>query len=448
MQGKVKNDIVCADCGGMNGEGMRRNRAIYRAFLIVLLLFTVAGGLAYYLYYIEQNVPDRILLTLDEGEKLDFGLPVECEGIDGEVVDAIQVSDSSKVDAGKIHFSLSRPVTVKAVNEGSYRTKLKLFGLFNYKDLEFKVVKGQKVMPSGKAVGLYINADGVMVLGTSEIEGKDGVSYEPAKNVLQSGDYIYKVNGKAVTDIEQVSDALQKTNGKNVTLKLRRGKNEIDVKLKPVMASDGIYKIGAWLREDTEGIGTVTYVSSNNMYAALGHGITDVDTGLLISIKDGGVFPATIREVVAGKSGEPGEILGSVALGQENKIGTIKKNTPYGIAGNISGADFGYNDERAVEVGLKQDVKKGDASILCQLGDNVEEYDIKIETVRYNNKDNKGMVIHVTDKRLLNKAGGIVQGMSGSPILQNGKIIGAVTHVFVNDSTRGYGIFIEDMLEQ
>lgn len=241
---------------------------------------------------------------------------------------------------------------------------------------------------------------------------------------------------------------LQKTGGKSVTVKLRRGKNDIDVRLKPVMASDGLYKIGAWLREDTEGIGTVTYVGENGRYAALGHGITDVDTGLLISIADGGVYPASIREVVAGKSGEPGEILGTVTLGEENRIGTIKRNTPYGIAGDISGSGFIYDESQAVEVGLKQDVKKGDASILCQLDDSVEEYAIKIETVRYNNKDNKGMVIHITDRRLLDKAGGIVQGMSGSPVLQNGKIIGAVTHVFVNDSTRGYGIFIEDMLEQ
>ncbi len=174
------------------------------------------------------------------------------------------------------------------------------------------------------------------------------------------------------------------------------------------------------------------------------------------------MYPAKVSQVIKGEAGSPGEVLGSVKLGASNRLGTIRNNTNYGISGELSGNNinksaqggslsaggYGYDSDKAIPAAMKQEVVTGKATIRCQLGDNVEDYKVEIEKINVNSKENKGMVIKVTDKKLLNKAGGIVQGMSGSPIMQNNKIIGAVTHVFVNDSTRGYGIFIEDMLSE
>ena len=419
----------------------------YRRVLVSALLVCLTVAAIYYMYYIDRSVPDQIFLIKGEEERLDYNLPLQGEL--ESAVDAISINGSKIAEGGDITFAMSEPINVKSSATGTYKAKLKLFGLFHYKNVQFEVIEDTKVMPSGKAVGLYVNSNGVMVLGTSRVEGKDGMEYAPAENVLMSGDYIYEVDGREVENIDDVADALQEAGSEKITLKIHRGKNNIRVRISTVLASDGQYKIGAWLREDTEGIGTITYVTENNQYAALGHGITDVDTGELIKIQGGGVYPAFIRQVIPGVSGSPGEIVGVVSLGDSLKLGSIDRNTNYGISGNIlqSGESLQYDLSKAVSIGLKQNVTTGKARIMCQLEDTVNTYDVEIEKIQLNSPDNKGMVIKVTDEKLLEKAGGIVQGMSGSPILQNGKIVGAVTHVFVDDSTRGYGIFLEDMLE-
>lgn len=418
----------------------------YRVFLAIALCVNIFAAAAYYIWYIDRKVPDNIMLVENREESLEFNVPLEGE-IDG-AVDVISIKNTNNVHDGNIHFNLNQTVRMQANNTGSYKAKLKLFGLFHYKNIQIDVIKEQKVMPSGRAVGLYINSDGVMVLGTSEVTGKDGFTYEPAANILRAGDYIYRVNNQKVENIEDVAEAVQDNGGGRVTIYLRRNNNNIKVKVDTVLAGDGEYKIGAWLREDTEGIGTLTYVTEDNNYAALGHGITDIDTGILIDIKNGGVYPAKISEVIRGEAGSPGEVLGSVKLGGTNRLGTINNNTNYGISGELFDNNYSYNSSKALPVAMKQEVDRGKAIVRCQLGEEVEDYEVEIEKININSKENKGMVIKVTDKRLLSKAGGIVQGMSGSPVLQNNKIIGAVTHVFVNDSTRGYGIFIEDMLSE
>lgn len=431
----MDNNLICLE--------FRRK---YRALLICALCVNIFAAAFYYLWYIDRKIPDSIMLVENREEKLKFNVPVEGE-IDG-AVDAINVSDSDSLKDKNVHFSLNKTVTMQANSTGSYKASLKLFGLFHYKNIQIDVVKEQKVMPSGRAVGLYINADGIMVLGTSEITGKDGFSYEPAANILKSGDYIYKINSTNVENIDDVIEVLQESGAGKVTVYLKRNGSNIKVKVDSILASDGEYKIGVWLREDTEGIGTITYVTEDNEYAALGHGITDIDTGLLIDIKDGGVYPAKVSQVIRGEAGAPGEILGSVKLGGTYRLGSINKNTNYGISGELFDNNYIYNSENAMTAAMKQDVVKGKAIVRCQLAEKVEDYEIEIEKININSEENKGMVLKVTDEKLLKRAGGIVQGMSGSPIIQNGKIIGAVTHVFVNDATRGYGIFIEDMLSE
>ena len=208
------------------------------------------------------------------------------------------------------------------------------------------------------------------------------------------------------------------------------------------------YKIGIWVRDDSQGIGTLTFITKDGKFGALGHGISDVDTGKLLGSINGILYKADIWGIKKGKNGSPGGLLGSISYEKNKEYGTINSNTNHGIFGQanemlINECTFEYMD-----IGLKQDVKKGKAIIRCTVDGTIKDYEIEIIKVDYSNSHrNKGMVIEITDEELLDKTGGIVQGMSGSPIVQNGKIIGAVTHVFINNSTKGYGIFIENMLK-
>lgn len=421
-------------------KGKRRYR--FCLFLLVVMNLGVIG--AWYWRQMDSKVPDRIYLFQNQNARMNFEVPLE--GSCQEAEDVIAITNGERLQETTQSFGLDRPVSVMASALGSYQAELKLFGIFHYKYIHFDVIEEAKVMPSGKAVGLYIQSNGVMVLGTSKIQGKDGFSYEPAKDILQPGDIIREVEKTKVGTIDEVIEVLQKKPDKRVTLEVLRGETSIQVKLEKVLAKDGEYKIGAWLREDTEGIGTLTFVTEKNQFAALGHGITDIDTGKLIQLSKGTVYPAEIEDIRKGKAGSPGELVGSVTLGNANCIGQIKSNTSLGITGNILGEEYAFQEEKALPVGLKQEVKKGKAWILCQLGEKVERFEVEIEEINVNSRDNKGMIIRVTDKKLLKRSGGIVQGMSGAPIIQNNKVIGAVTHVFVNDPTGGYGTFMENML--
>lgn len=427
------------------GLASRQTRVRYRLLLLSFLAVDVLFIGAWYWKTIDNQIPDRICLFQNQKAQLDLHVPLEgsCE----EAAEVIAITNDGRSHEKKQSFGLDKKVEIQASALGSYTAELKLFGIFRYKSIHFDVMEEARVMPSGGTVGLYIRSDGIMVLGTTAVDGKDGFSYEPARDVLQPGDRIRRVDGRKVEKIDDVAALLQTKREKKATLEIVRSGNVICVKLEKIKAKDGTFKIGAWLREDTEGIGTLTFITEKNQFAALGHGITDMDTGKLIKLSQGSVYKAEIEDVQKGKKGSPGELIGSVSLGKENFLGKIGSNTALGITGTITQEAYQCRREQMLPVGLKQEVKTGEAWILCQLGEKVEKYRISIEEVNINSHDNKGLVVRVTDKKLLKKSGGIVQGMSGSPIIQDGKIIGAVTHVLVNDPTRGYGIFIENMLE-
>lgn len=389
----------------------------YRLLLTLVLLVNTAVIGIWYWQKLEQKVPSHVYFFQNQEAKMDFQM-----------------------------FGVEEPASVPVSTVGSYQAELKLFGLFHYKNIQFDVIEEEKVMPSGRAVGLYIQSEGVMVLGTAKVQGKDGMSYEPAKDILQPGDTIYRVEQKTVKNIDEVVDAIESSGKKKITLGVRRNGNAIRVKIDAIQGKDGTYRLGIWLREDTEGIGTLSFVTSKNQFAALGHGVTDIDTGKVIPLEKGTVYPAQIEDIRKGKRGTPGELVGSVTLGKNNCIGAIKSNTGLGITGSIQNQEYAYREEAALPIGLKQEVKKGRAWIQCQLGNKMEKFEVSIEEIHINSKDNKGMVVKITDRELLKRTGGIVQGMSGAPIIQNGKVIGAITHVFVNDPTGGYGTFIENML--
>lgn len=425
----------------INADKKQKKR--YRILLGTLLAVDLCIAVVWYYKKVDGIIPDHMYLFENQTARLNWKVPLSMKYSDAKEVLAIQKGSASKEQET---FSWSQPFTVKAETVGSCQAELKLFGVLPYKKIQFDVIKKEKIMPSGKAVGLYIVSDGIMVLGTTKVEGKDGLTYEPSKDILQAGDCIKKINGKKVGNIDEVIRLLQKTEKEAITVNMIRDKKHITVRIKKVMAKDGKYKIGAWLREDTEGIGTLSFVTKENAFAALGHGITDMDTGKLITLRQGKVYPAKINDIKKGKAGNPGELIGSVSLGDYNRIGWVKSNTRLGITGTILNSKYQYHSSQAMPIGLKQEVQKGKAYILCEIGKQVKRYQVAIEDVDVNSTDNKGMVVRITDPKLLGKAGGIVQGMSGAPLIQKNKVIGAVTHVFVNDPARGYATFVENML--
>lgn len=416
----------------------------YRLGLGIAIILGLVGIAMCYLWQINSRLPENLILYQHRMEQIDLNLPIVGE-ISTETGD-FSVNGQEEPEAAAVSFSLDDQVSLKANQLGSYQAELKLFGVIPYKKLQLEVIQEQKVMPAGNAVGIYLESQGIMVLGTTEIRGKDGFIYHPAQDILQEGDYLLSVNGQAAESIQKVSELIQQNQDQKMTLQLQRGNNRIQVKIEPVCTEEGKYQIGVWLREDTEGIGTMTCITEDNQFVALGHGITDIDTGEMIQLEQGGLYPATIQQIVMGKKGTPGELFGTVLLSEEEKIGDVISNNVWGISGSIDRKQYQYQEEQGIPIALKQEIQTGPATIQCQLEDDVQEYQIEIEEINLNAKDLKGLVIRVTDSELKKKTGGIVQGLSGSPIIQNGKLVGAVTHVFVNDPTRGYGIFIENML--
>ncbi|RKJ50402.1 SpoIVB peptidase, partial [bacterium 1XD42-8] len=273
-------------------------------------------------------------------------------------------------------------------------------------------------------------------------------NYEPANNLLLSGDYIETLNGQEVKNKEDLIQKINQSNGKETVLGIRRGKESFGVKVMPIQTSPEEYKIGIWVRDNTQGIGTLTFLDEFNGFGALGHGINDVDTSKLMELEGGFLYHTEIVSVIKGESGNPGELTGVIDYAKGNVLGTILKNTNGGIFGSGNSLLIDKVGQEALPICLKQDIKLGPGKILCSVNGTPVYYDVEITKVDYSaDSINKGIVFKVRDENLLALTGGIVQGMSGSPIIQDGKFVGAVTHVFVQDSTKGFGIFIENMLE-
>ena len=306
-----------------------------------------------------------------------------------------------------------------------------------------------KIVPLGLTIGVRINTEGVMVLGTGSFLGEDGQTHMPSDGILRGGDLITKANDKPIDTKEALSQLVAKSEG-DVTLLLRRDGNEFEVTLTPAIAAkDGVRRIGTWVRDSTKGIGTLTYYNpETGAFGALGHGIMDVDTKKLISVRNGVIMPSTVSSIVKGTRGKPGELEGTVD--NDKKLGNVLINSPSGIYGKLDPAFMTTLPTGKLPIATRAQIREGPATILTSVVDNkVREYEISIESVNRSATDEtKGMIIRITDPELLSATNGIVQGMSGSPILQNGRIIGAITHVFVQDPAKGYGIFIETMLEQ
>ncbi|MEI3320769.1 MAG: SpoIVB peptidase [Eubacterium sp.] len=298
----------------------------------------------------------------------------------------------------------------------------------------------------GTSCRIIFENPGVMIIGTGDIDTGTGDKISPAKNKVNEGEYIVKFNDISVSNKAQLSYLINENGNKEVLLTVRNGTGIRAVKIKPERNSDGEYMLGIWVRDGSQGIGTITYVTDDGKYRALGHGISDIDTGKLLSSHNGTIYNANIWGVKKGEKGKPGGLCGTILYNENNVLGNIEDNRFCGLSGTINSDIVSKYNLKKMEVAFHDEIEKGDAKIQFITNGNVEYYDIEIEEINVNNKE-KNMVIKVTDQELLKKTNGIVQGMSGSPIIQNGHIIGAVTHVFVNDPTKGYGIFIENMLD-
>lgn len=307
------------------------------------------------------------------------------------------------------------------------------------------------VIITGQTVGITLNSEGAMVAEVAEIKTKDGKTVSPAKDGgIRKGDVIISVSGKPVHGVDDLHDAVSAAGDKSVLTELMRDGTKITTTLKPVLSEDGSYRLGIWAKDAAAGIGTLTfYDPETGNFGALGHGIADSGSGMLMDIKDGEVLSSTIVSVEKGEKGEPGELKGVFGEG-DTALGTIEKNTVCGIFGNMTLPEDKAKEGQSIKIGTREDVREGKAYILANIeGSKTEKYEIEIVNIPVFTGDiTKGMVIKITDKDLLSKTGGIVRGMSGSPIVQSGRLVGAVTHVFVNDPTSGYGIFIEDMLNE
>lgn len=406
-------------------------------YLCVLLCFAYTTMM--------DAIPDHVFLEEGQALSLSEKLPV----VLSEVADEKAVM----AETGESTFALLQERKAadgcETLKEGLHRVTCYLFGLLPVKQVEVSVVPQKNIYAGGQVVGIYGATYGVLVLGSSPVEKPDGGFLEPAEHILKAGDYITAVNDRKISEKEELIDEIQNSGGKPLVLTLFRGSEKISVSVTPVMAKSGGYMLGLWVKDDMAGIGTLTYFEQNQDFGALGHGIGDGQTGDLLRLSEGRLYRAQILGIKKGERGAPGELEGMVYYGSKNRIGEVNSNSDIGIYGTLTEEYFDElcGEDSLYPVGYRQEVSAGPAVLLSNVSGEPALYHIVIDSLDYTPADsNKGIHFHVDDENLLALTGGIVQGLSGSPIIQNGKIVGAVTHVLVSDPARGYGIFIENML--
>lgn len=366
-----------------------------------------------------------------------------------QIPDEIHVEEGREGEIQKVleHPLLTFEDAVSASVEGSYTLRCSILGVIPFKEIKITPSESTSVYVSGSTAGIYMETDGVLIIDTGEILSEEGKTEEPAKDVVRPGDYIVAVDSQLIHSKKELIRDISTLDGSEVELEVLRNDRLIPLTLTPVKDAQGSYKLGIWVRDNTQGIGTITFVDDSGNYGALGHGISDIDTGELLKIEKGALYQAEILGIQKGSNGNPGELAGLIRYDSDRVIGSILKNSENGIYGSFTGAADTISLKK-MAVAYKQELETGPAQILCCVDGTVAAYDAEITKIDLNHEDtNKSFVIHVTDQDLIEKTGGIVQGMSGSPVVQNGKFVGAVTHVFVQDSTSGYGIFAETMLE-
>lgn len=399
-------------------------------FIIFLLLILLA--------YVTNitSIPDSVILFEDDELSLETIAGVKIQEKSNDAIEASTKLNDDKVSNNSLD------------NKKEYN--LSLLGV-NLKTITANIIPETRVVPLGDLVGLKLYTKGVLVVGISEIKGEDNKTYKPYEEAgIEQGDSIIKINDENIESTEDLLECVSKTNGKTMSVTYIKDGEEIEKTITPVKTSKNTYKLGIWVRDAGAGVGTLSfYDETTNTIASLGHGIQDVDTEEMLDISSGEFVTAEIINVKKGEENNPGRIEGTIE--DSKNLGTVYSNTRFGVYGNINNKnELNIDTSKAIKVALRNEIKEGDAKIICTLEDGKkEEYNVRIQKIfKNNNENNKSMIVKVTDERLLEKTGGIIQGMSGSPIIQNGKLVGALTHVLVSDPTMGYGVFADLMLKE
>ena len=407
----------------------------YKHFLIIFILLILLAYVSNITF-----IPNSLILF--ENEELNI-----------KSIWGIKLEETVEVGAELVSTTEDKieGATEKEIHSSKSKSYSLSFLGFNLKTIKANIVPSTKVIPVGSLVGLKLYTNGVLVVGMSEVKGQDNKIYKPyEKTGIEQGDAIVEINDETVTSTEEMIACVSKCRGKSIEITYIKDGKTLETTITPVKTSENTYKLGLWVRDLEAGIGTVTFYDSNsNSFAALGHGIQDVDTGELVKISSGKFVSATILDIEKGQKESPGKIEGTIDNGKE--IGNIYSNTDFGVYGTTTNKEeLEISNMQEIEVASRSEIETGKACIICTLEEGIrKEYEIEIQKIYINNNENnKSMVVKVTDEELLEKTGGIIQGMSGSPVIQNGKLIGALTHVLVSDPTRGYAVFADTMVSQ
>ncbi len=405
----------------IGGESVCMNKiikAVTAALSAVsVALFSICGAVSY-------STPSEITIISDETAQEVYNFPL-----------SLKYDDCSAVSASADGAS----------EDGSNTSaEIMLFNTIPVKEVTVNFSERKYVIPCGTPFGIKIYSNGLVVVQTSEVETKNGKVNPSQEAGIQCGDIITSVNGIELTENEQLSELVENSGGESLTITAVRDEKTYTTQITPVLDnSENVYRIGLYIKDSCAGIGTLTFIDSESgSFAGLGHGICDSESGQLIPLLSGDIVNASISSIRKSCSGSPGSLCGYFS--DDASIGTIISNSEYGVYGSITSYD---SESKAIPVAFKQEIQTGYAQILTTIdGTEAKYYDIEIESISYNSDETKNMVIKITDEELLEQTGGIVQGMSGSPIIQNGMLVGAVTHVFVNDTKCGYAVFAENMI--
>lgn len=395
------------------------------------------------------TLPGEVVLIEGEEYKYNFRSPLLVNIISDKT--GILKLNNEEINPNRGFFNLSDPLVFKTQKNGSVNLNFKAFGILPLRTMHVDIVPNKKVVPCGNTIGVKIKINGILVVGLSNVETMDGRSVLPVKESgIRPGDLITQINDQDILSIDDFIGEVEKAEGNPVKIRYQREDESKEFNVFPVKsADDKKYHIGLWVRENSAGIGTLTFYDPETKYfGALGHGITDIDTASLMPSNSGEILECKILSVKKGRQGSPGELKG-IFIEDRSTLGEIKTNCNNGIYGVLNKTSMENLPHKAYYIATKSEIREGPASILANIdGSSVEEYAVEVQKVlNQNSNSSKGIMIKITDSRLLNATGGIVQGMSGSPIIQNDKVIGAVTHVMVNDPSRGYGICIEQMIK-
>lgn len=399
-----------------------------KIFLVLFFLIIV-------LIYVSDitNIPESIILF--KGEEL------EINKIFGMSIEVANMEEDNAIQTAINEYNVS----TETINVG-----VNLFGI-KVKEVSVNILEEMEVVPLGGLIGMKLYTDGVLVVGMSEIYGEDNRVYKPYENTgIKEGDRIIKINDEEIVSTENLIEVINESKGEAITITYLHDEKTLETNIVPIATDENNYKIGLWVRDTAAGVGTATFYDKNTgEIAVLGHGILDVDTEELIDISEGEITNTTVLSIVKGENGKTGKIQGIVE--GQTVIGEIYKNTYFGVYGKINDIrSLNTNERESVKVALRNEINTGKATLMCTLDDGiVKEYEIEIEKIYLNNNsNNKSMLVKVIDEELLEKTGGIIQGMSGSPIIQNGKLIGALTHVLVQNPKQGYAVFADTMIKQ